>query len=249
MMIKRLALLAALLAVCASAAAHEPSIVGTWVLTGADKLLPDGKRVPDYGPNPHGLVMFAADGYYSVQIYRAERLKFSSGDKFKGTAEEYQDASLSTSVHFGRYTVDPVKHTITFKIDRSSVPNLDDTTAVRPYELKGDELSWRVAARADGSVPITTLRRALDAQTSRIPLPNSDLPMSAAVWAGDTLYVSGSLDPDLKTHTDTTSQTVGTIKDLQKLLESQKLTLSDVVMMHVYLAGDEARSGGGNSRY
>ena len=159
MMIKRLSLLVALLAVSVTAMAEDPSIVGTWVLTGADKLLPDGKRVPDYGPNPHGLVIFTADGYYSVQIYRAERLKFSSGDKFKGTPEEYKEASLSTSVHYGRYSVDPVKHAITFKIDRSSVPNLDDTTAVRPFELKGDELSWRVAPRQDGSVPITTLQR------------------------------------------------------------------------------------------
>jgi Lipocalin-like domain len=159
MMIKRLSILVALLAVSVAAMAEDPSIVGTWVLTGADKLLPDGKRVPDYGPNPHGLVIFTADGYYSVQIYRAERLKFASGDKFKGTPEEYKEASLSTSVHYGRYSVDPVKHAITFKIDRSSVPNLDDTTAVRPFELKGDELSWRVAPRQDGSVPITTLQR------------------------------------------------------------------------------------------
>lgn len=158
-MIKRAALLAALLTVCASAMAQDASIVGTWALSAAEKLLPDGKHVPDYGPNPHGLAIFTADGYYSVQIYRAERLKFSSGDKFKGTPEEYKDASLSTSVHFGRYTVDPVKHTITFQIDRSSVPNLDDTTAVRQYELKGDELSWRVAPRQDGSIPLTTLRR------------------------------------------------------------------------------------------
>jgi hypothetical protein len=160
MMVKRLAILAALFAVCLSATAQEPSIVGTWVLIGAEKLLPDGKRVLDYGPNPHGQVIFTADGYYSVQVYRAERLKFASGDKFKGTLEEYKEASLSTSVHFGRYSVDPVKHTITFKIDRSSVPNLDDTTAVRAYELKGDELSWKVAPRQDGSIPITTLRRA-----------------------------------------------------------------------------------------
>ena len=47
--------------------------------------------------------------------------------------------------------------------------------------------------------------------------------------------------PDLKTHTDTKSQTVGTIKEIQKLLESQKLTLGDVVMMHVYLAADPAK--------
>ena len=86
-------------------------------------------------------------------------------------------------------------------------------------------------------------------KTKRIPLPasqnpsNSDLPISAAVWAGNTLYVSGWLDPDLKTHTDTTSQTVGLIKDIQKFLDSQKLTLGDLVMMHVYLAADPAKDG------
>lgn len=139
---------------------QTPNIVGTWVLAAADKFLPDGTRVSDYGENPHGLVIFTSDGYYSLQIYRAERLKFSSGDKFDGTPEEYKDASLSMSVSFGRYNFDPVKGTITFHIDRSSVPNRDDTTSVRSVELKGDTLSWKVNARKDGSVPITVLRRA-----------------------------------------------------------------------------------------
>lgn len=82
-----------------------------------------------------------------------------------------------------------------------------------------------------------------------IPLPASqnpsgiDLPFSAAVWAGDTLYVSGWLDPDMKIHTDTQSQTVGILKDIQKLLESQHLTLGDVVMMHVYLGTDPVKGG------
>ena len=86
----------------------------------------------------------------------------------------------------------------------------------------------------------------------RIPLPasqnpsNTDLPISGAVWAGDTLYVSGWLDPDLKTDTNTTSQTVGILKDLQKFLESQKLTLRDVVMMRVYLGADPAKDGKGD---
>jgi enamine deaminase RidA (YjgF/YER057c/UK114 family) len=88
--------------------------------------------------------------------------------------------------------------------------------------------------------------------TKQIPLPpsqnprNADLPISAAVWAGDTLYVSGWLDPDRKTHTDTASQTVGIIKDIQKLLESQKLTLGDVAMMRVYLGADPAKGGKGD---
>jgi enamine deaminase RidA (YjgF/YER057c/UK114 family) len=86
-----------------------------------------------------------------------------------------------------------------------------------------------------GSLPASAQK------TKQIPLPasqnpsNSDLPISAAVWAGDTLYVSGWLDPDRKTNIDTKSQTLSLIKDIQKFLESQNLTLSDVVMMHVYL--------------
>jgi enamine deaminase RidA (YjgF/YER057c/UK114 family) len=88
------------------------------------------------------------------------------------------------------------------------------------------------------------------AQTQKdIPLPasqnptNAALPISAAVWAGNTLYVSGWLDPDMKTDTDTKSQTVGIFEDIKKLLESQHLTLSDVVMIHVYLGNNPATDG------
>jgi hypothetical protein len=143
-----------------NAEAPPTRIVGTWVLAAADKLLPDGSRVADYGPSPHGLCIFTSDGYYSLQIYRTDRLKFASGEKFSGTPEEFKDVSLGMSAGFGRYSVDPVKHTITFQRDRNSVPNLDDTTGAVPYELNGDELSWKVAARKDGSIPITVLRRA-----------------------------------------------------------------------------------------
>ena len=94
-------------------------------------------------------------------------------------------------------------------------------------------------------VPLTA-----SAQTTKeIPLPasqnpsNADLPISAAVWSGNTLYVSGWLDPDRKTHTDTKSQTVGIFEDMQKFLESQNLTLRDVVSMHVYLGNNPATDG------
>ncbi len=57
------------------------------------------------------------------------------------------------------------------------------------------------------------------------------------------LFVSGWLDPDMKTHTDTASQTVGVLKDLQAFLATQKLTLGDVAMVRVFLGGDPARDG------
>ncbi|HLJ90793.1 MAG TPA: lipocalin-like domain-containing protein [Candidatus Angelobacter sp.] len=156
---KYLLLLLVLWAGTLAATSQSGSIVGTWALTAADKLLPDGTRTSDFGDNPHGLVIFTADGHYTVEIYRADRTKFSSDDRFKGTPDEYKEAFLGMSVHFGRYTVDPDKHTIRFIIDRASFPNWDDATQVRSYELKGDELSWKVPARPDGSIPITVLRR------------------------------------------------------------------------------------------
>ena len=158
-MIKHLLLLTTLL-MPLSSSGQSSSIVGTWLLTAADKILPDGTRVPDYGVSPHGIAIFTPDGYCSIQVYRTDRGGFSSGDKFKGTPEEYKAATLGMSVLFGRYTVDPSTNTLTLHIDRSSVPNLDDTTQVRHYEMKGDDISWKVPQRADGSIPITVLRRA-----------------------------------------------------------------------------------------
>lgn len=64
---------------------------------------------------------------------------------------------------------------------------------------------------------------------------------SAAVWAGDTLYVSGWLDPDRKTNKTTEQQTVSLLKDIEKFLKTQGLTLADAVMLHVYLGADPAK--------
>jgi hypothetical protein len=157
---KHLLLLTVLWSGALAAVAQSGSIVGAWALTAADKLLPDGTRVHDrFGDNPHGIAIFTTDGHYTVEIYRADRTKFSSGDRLKATPDEYKEALDGMSVHFGRYTVDPSRHTISFIIDRASFSDWDDTTQVRSYELKGDELSWKVAARPDGSIPVTVLRR------------------------------------------------------------------------------------------
>ena len=96
---KHLLLLTILWSGAQTAAAQSGSIVGTWALIAADKLLPDGTRTSDFGGNPHGLVIFTADGHYSVEIYRADRAKFSSDDRAKVSKEEYKNAALSMRVH------------------------------------------------------------------------------------------------------------------------------------------------------
>jgi enamine deaminase RidA (YjgF/YER057c/UK114 family) len=88
-------------------------------------------------------------------------------------------------------------------------------------------------------------------ERKQIPLPAAQgvfSDVSGAVWAGNLLFVSGWLDPELETHTDTKSQTEGVYKDLEKFLESQKLTLGDVVMIHAYI-GSEAGHVGYSAAY
>jgi hypothetical protein len=162
MITRILSLLATVIFVISSAYAQPPAanpFVGTWKLIAADKLLPDGTRVADYGAQPHGMAIFTADGNMMVEVFRDVRTKFAGNDRTKATFDEYKDAQLSGSCLFGTYSVDPASGKVTMKIDRSTFPNYDDTTQVRAYELKGDTLSWKVPARPDGSIPITVLRR------------------------------------------------------------------------------------------
>lgn len=83
-------------------------------------------------------------------------------------------------------------------------------------------------------------------KVTRIPLPNnSTFPISEGVWVGDTLYLSGTLDSSVAKGQpgDTETQTVHTLDNIKKELEEQHLTMGDVVLMHVYLAGDPAQGG------
>jgi enamine deaminase RidA (YjgF/YER057c/UK114 family) len=84
------------------------------------------------------------------------------------------------------------------------------------------------------------------AQVVRVPLPNNDpFPIAGGVWVGSTLYLSGTTSPsaDGPTPGNTEAQTVGAIKAIESALKGQKLTLGDVVLMHVYLAADPAKGG------
>jgi enamine deaminase RidA (YjgF/YER057c/UK114 family) len=84
-----------------------------------------------------------------------------------------------------------------------------------------------------------------------IQTPNAAI--ASAVWAGDTLYVSGQLpnpvtpaDRDKGTaavYGDTKTQAASALGKIEALLKEQGLGMGNVVMMHVYLVGDPANGG------
>jgi hypothetical protein len=132
---------------------------GTWTLAAADKILPDGTVTRDYGNAPKGLLIVDASGKYSLQIFKSERAQFAAADKASGTPDEFRSAVLGSSTHYGSLTIDQKECALVFHIAGASFPNWEGTVQRRTYELHGDELSYRVPSRADGSVPISIWHR------------------------------------------------------------------------------------------
>jgi lipocalin-like protein len=131
--------------------AQPLSLEGTWVMTAAYEILADGTRTTNYGEHPNGLMMVDKAGRYSIQIFRPDRPKFVSGDKRRGTPEEYREAVLGASTHTGRIVVDPVKGKLIFKIEAAVYPNWEGTEQVRDYTIKDGTLSYSVPASASGN--------------------------------------------------------------------------------------------------
>ena len=138
---------------------EAPSLAGTWRLDAADKLLPDGTRLPDYGAHPDGRLMIDGQGRYALVIFKAERPDFASGDKALGTDAELRAAVLGSSCHHGTVRVDWTAGTLTFLIEDASFPNWRGQTQVRSFEVQGDVLSYRLPPRPDGAIAVSVWRR------------------------------------------------------------------------------------------
>lgn len=151
--------MACLAAVPARADSAASPLAETWTLLAADVVHADGTRGRDYGSAPKGLLLIDRDGRYSLQIFKSERPRFAGGDKAAGTEAEYRAAVLGSSTHYGTLSVDPAAGTLTFRIEAASFPNWEGTTQTRTYELKGDELSYRVPPRPNGDTPISVWQR------------------------------------------------------------------------------------------
>ncbi|WP_242917882.1 lipocalin-like domain-containing protein [Caulobacter sp. CCUG 60055] len=156
------ALAVALAAVHAAAAAELRSLEGVWVMESAYEIRADGTRTTNYGAHPKGLLTVDAAGRYNMQIFRPDRPAFASGDKTRGTAEEYRQAVLGSSTHFGRVSIDPGKHQLAFDVEAASFPNWEGKRQVRDYTFENGVLSYAVPASAsgNGTVAYSVWRRA-----------------------------------------------------------------------------------------
>jgi hypothetical protein len=145
------ALAAASLGATAAHAEDLKSLQGVWLMDSAYEIHPDGSRTTNYGEHPKGLFTVDAAGRYNMQIFKVDRPAFASGDKARGTPDEYRAAVIGSSTHFGTVRVDPAKHQLSFTVEAASFPNWEGKTQVRDYTFKDGLLSYAVPASASSS--------------------------------------------------------------------------------------------------
>jgi hypothetical protein len=119
-------------------------LVGTWTVVYVNDERAEGVDLPVYGPKPAGMLMFDADGHYSLQICAVGRPRFSNNDRLKGTPDEYRAAVSGCNSHWGRYEVDEGGGVIVFRIEHGLFTNWEGAVQRRPFRLANGLLRYQV---------------------------------------------------------------------------------------------------------
>lgn len=113
--------------------------VGTWRLVSFELRGSDGQVSYPLGQDAVGYIMYNEDGYMSVAMMSANRLKFATGDIGAGTNEEKTAAADTYVSYSGRYAIQGGK--VVHHVEVSFFPNWVGVDQERLFELDGNMLS------------------------------------------------------------------------------------------------------------
>ncbi|MGA8303883.1 MAG: lipocalin-like domain-containing protein [Thermoplasmata archaeon] len=117
------------------------SVVGIWALVSVEFRSESGQTIQPFGPNPAGLMVISADGYFSLQVMDPRRPSFPSGDVFGSTLVEKAGAMQGYSAYSG--TWEHRGDRLLIHIKTSLFPNWVGQDEERPYVLIGDRLNMK----------------------------------------------------------------------------------------------------------
>ncbi|MCO5184694.1 MAG: lipocalin-like domain-containing protein [Anaerolineae bacterium] len=119
----------------------QVDVVGCWRLQTCTFQAADNTISYPFGAQPDGLLIYAANGWMSVQIMRVNRPNFASGIQLGGTDAEIRVAFEGYNAYFGRYEVDVSAGIITHHAVGNLYPNGIATVRRRFFRLSGDTLT------------------------------------------------------------------------------------------------------------
>jgi len=135
-----LLLAATSLAQTAMPAPTVAQLPGTWKLVSIEDTMKDGKVLPSaqFGPHPHGFLMYQPDGYMCASIMDGDRPVWK--DTAKATDAEkiaYYDSFIA---YCGAFKLDSATSTVTHFPEIAWTPSYVGSTQPRPFRLEGNRL-------------------------------------------------------------------------------------------------------------
>ena len=117
----------------------ENLFLGTWRLISMEARSSTGEVQYPLGKDGGGLIMYTADGYMSVVLYRANRERFGTRDIMAGTEPQLANAARTYVSYAGPYAVhgDRVHH----DLEASFFPDWVGTTQQRIFSFEGSRLT------------------------------------------------------------------------------------------------------------
>jgi hypothetical protein len=126
----------------------QEQLVGTWTLVSSDQVLPDGRKLKQFGANPKGINVFDANGRFFLMIASADNSKIASKDpSSKTNSEEIGGLIVESIAYYGTYTVNEVGRVAILHLEASTFPNQIGTDQKRTItSLTADELKYNLTA-------------------------------------------------------------------------------------------------------
>ena len=149
---------------CGSALAQQKTVkdqlVGTWLLVGVTAERADGSKGEPFGANPKGIIIFTADGHFSLLQQRAELPKIAANDRAKATPEEARAVVDGSIAYYGTYTVN--EKTIMVKLVAGTYTNIVGGSEQKRIvtALSADELKFTNPRTPAGVTLLTDWKRA-----------------------------------------------------------------------------------------
>ena len=139
----------------------KEQLVGTWALVSAETTNKDGSKVHSFGPNPKGMVIFAADGRYVQVNISAALPKFASGNRMTGSAEENKAVVQGSIAYYGTWSVDEATKLVSQHVDANTYALHTGTAYKRPIStLTADDLVFtNPGSSAGGGSTVLTFKR------------------------------------------------------------------------------------------
>ena len=118
----------------------KQQLVGSWTLVSIIATDKAGGKSDRRGPNPKGMLIFTADGHFSILTSRSDLPNFKIDNVNQGTAEENKTVMTGMIANVGTWSVDEATRTVTTNVEAGSFPNLNghtQTRVIRPPEPDG----------------------------------------------------------------------------------------------------------------